>query len=467
MLKDKDILEIRKYLNKNYSLKLSKQLDTFNPHVDQALYDYLWQAFKFELNISQYAKYSDASFQSALQSLTKKLKNGYNNRIVNLLNIALKLKDIWQPLPIDIYNSQIYDEVMDNLQEFLKELGVSNNYYEPCDFLALFQNMSIKPNNNNDEIAIQIGKDINYYLSKNNIANQTGLAPVNGNINNFEAFRKPLIGYILHLNNLPINLDYPNLPNINHVNSIIPVQEALYLKGYCDNIAQNFNRENAYSEALDNFKLNDLNLLLSASDLHFNVINLKQKWQAILSDKLENSNYLNWNSSVKIDNFSLTSKLLIQMHPQIEFSVNFEKPDLSSDTLKMPIKTIPNSTFSHVINHFLVNNQITDGTVYITLKTDPDFMNELKLIYNIQITSVNNLPVSHEINVKLVTSFKYDQFKNYLEDLKIDLPINLDLFNHLPNQIAAEDELHTPNFANDQALPSVLAFAGNIFNNLK
>lgn len=63
MLKDKDVLEIRKYLNKNYSLKLSKQLDTFNPHVDQALYDYLWQAFKFELNISQYAKYSDASFQ--------------------------------------------------------------------------------------------------------------------------------------------------------------------------------------------------------------------------------------------------------------------------------------------------------------------------------------------------------------------------------------------------------------------
>ena len=155
------------------------------------------------------------------------------------------------------------------------------------------------------------------------------------------------------------------------------------------------------------------------------------------------------------------------MHSQIEFSVNFEKPDLSSNTLKMPIKAMPNSTFSHVINDFLVNNQITDGTVYITLKTDPDFMNELKLIYNIQITSVNNLPVSHEINVKLVTSFKYDQFKNYLEDLKIDLPINLDLFNHLPNQIAAEDELHTPNFANDQTLPSVLAFAGNILSSLK
>lgn len=41
MLKDKDVLEIRKYLNKHYSLKLSKQLNTFNPHVDQALYNYL------------------------------------------------------------------------------------------------------------------------------------------------------------------------------------------------------------------------------------------------------------------------------------------------------------------------------------------------------------------------------------------------------------------------------------------
>lgn len=208
-------------------------------------------------------------------------------------------------------------------------------------------------------------------------------------------------------------------------------------------------------------------MLLSDSDLHFNVLNLKQKWQAILSDKLENSNYLNWNSSVKIDNFSLTSKLLIQMHPQIEFSVNFEKPNLTANTLKMPIKTMPNNAFSHVIDEFLVNNQITDGIVYITLNTDPDFMNELNLIYNIQITSVNNLPVSHEINVKLVTSFKYDQFKNYLEDLKLDLPINLDLFSHLPNQIVAEDELHTPNFANDQTMPSVLAFTGNIFNSLK
>lgn len=155
------------------------------------------------------------------------------------------------------------------------------------------------------------------------------------------------------------------------------------------------------------------------------------------------------------------------MHPQIEFSVNFEKPNLTANTLKMPIKAIPNNAFSHVINDFLVNNQITDGTVYIALKTDPDFMNELNLIYNIQITSVNNLPVSHEINVKLITSFKYDQFKNYLEDLKIDLPINLDLFSHLPNQIVAEDELYTPNFANDQTMPSVLAFAGNIFNSLK
>lgn len=434
MLSAKAILTIRKYLNKRYGLKIGRQLNTFNDQIDHDLFDYLNQAFQYELHLDTF-NVNKQEYLNKLKILSNKLKLGYQNPIVCLLKMELFLKQIATDFN---YESDIFDQdFVDVIKVYQHTLNAPATGHLTClELKTLFSDFKVNNTAKSDDLTLQLAKFLNYYISNFLTNTQINLVRLDGDPSNYQDYQKPILAQLQNENHLAVNLDTNNLPIHQDKESIIwPIQEALYLKGFIDNIPQNDCDHDLLIQAINNFQkaLNhpitqilspiEMQLLFSNQTLLVtNSLLIKQKLQAKLNNKLY------WNTNNTLDSIVINNKGIypveLQAAIKLDFKDNFAnlKQGLNQDktVLKLMINNnqIINTNQDLALTNSLTslsNLNITQGFLIIKLKTDFEYFNTFKYSFNFVINSINNLPCSKPITISISLISKLNQILNLMQ----------------------------------------------------
>lgn len=254
---------IKAFLNTRYSIVLGWSLDANNFLVDQDTFKFLRQALRYEVGMSLDTPDSNPTFKNKLDSVGEKLNNGWTSNIVTLLKITLVLKNIAPNLD---YESSVYGESFGlALYQFQTDAGildvVGDQSFKSYEIIALFSDYGFKPVLATDAKARELGQYLNSYVIKHDIASIVGLTRTDGLVYNFGNYSPLIVAQLQRENQLTVTgkLTEQNCPAYDETKDSIqhPVAEALYLRGYLDNIPQDYFDQDNYHYALSYFEQNN------------------------------------------------------------------------------------------------------------------------------------------------------------------------------------------------------------------
>lgn len=190
MLSAKAILTIRKYLNKRYGLKIGRQLNTFNDQIDHDLFDYLNQAFQYELHLDTF-NVNKQEYLNKLKTLSNEFKLGYQNPIVCLLKMEMFLKQIATDFN---YESDIFDQdFVDAIKVYQRMLNAPATGHLTClELKTLFSDFKVNNTVKSDDLTLQLAKFLNYYISNFLTNTQINLVRLDGDPSNDQDYQKAI-----------------------------------------------------------------------------------------------------------------------------------------------------------------------------------------------------------------------------------------------------------------------------------
>ena len=251
---------IKAFLNTRYSSVLGWSLDANNFLVDQDTFKFLRQALRYEVGVSLDTPDSNPTFKNKLDNVGEKLNNGWTSNVINLLKITLVLKNIAPNLD---YESSVYGESFGlALYQFQTDTGildsVGNDKFKSYEIIALFSDYGFKPVPATDAKARELGQYLNSYVIKQGIASIIGLTRTDGLVYNFGDYSPLIVAQLQRENQLTVTgkLTEQNCPAYDETKDSIvyPVAETLYLRGYLDNIPQDYFDSEKYHYAIGFFQ---------------------------------------------------------------------------------------------------------------------------------------------------------------------------------------------------------------------
>lgn len=161
------------------------------------------------------------------------------------------------------YESSVYGESFGlALYQFQTDAGildvVGDQSVKSYEIIALFSDYGFKPVLATDAKARELGQYLNSYVIKQDIASIVGLTRTDGLVYNFGDYSPLIVAQLQRENQLTVTgkLTEQNCPAYDETKDSIqhPVAEALYLRGYLDNIPQDYFDSEKYHYAIGFFQ---------------------------------------------------------------------------------------------------------------------------------------------------------------------------------------------------------------------
>lgn len=437
---------IKSALNKDYGSVLNQTLDTTNFLVDNQTMEFIRKAVRYELHVDINATDASVDYQTALDTVSNNLTQGYSHPIISLLRKALVLKQI---LPNLNYTSNVYDELFGlALYMYQTYLGMeSTENFEGYKIIALISNYGFKPVLASDFKAIELGQFLNKYVVENDLANIVGLTRTDGLANNYKDYMPLIIAQFQRENNLVVTGKLDTVPEFSDNDSIVkPLAEALYLRGYTTQIPQEYFDYNHYHQAIEAFQKSNLSevnqnymtsnqiktLLSGELPNTINSLVVKQAHQDLMNQLFNKDFELEWDESQDFGTVDVVvGTTVVHLHASViedldsTFDIDKTKTGFSdshhtltaiiddkqlkfSDTMSDADNNSAKLLFAPM-KSMVAQTKMTSGRMSMTLSSDSQFMNSFDLTYSLKCAKFDKLNCSTTLSLKFKLSGTYDQ----------------------------------------------------------
>lgn len=469
---------IKAFLNTHYSSVLGWSLDANNFLVDQDTFKFLRQALRYEVGMSLDTPDSNPTFKNKLDNVGEKLNNGWTSNVINLLKITLVLKNIAPNLD---YESSVYGESFGlALYQFQTDAGildvVGDQSFKSYEIIALFSDYGFKPVLATDAKARELGQYLNSYVIKHGIASIVGLTRTDGLVYNFGDYSPLIVAQLQRENQLTVTgkLTEQNCPAYDETKDSIvyPVAETLYLRGYLDNIPQDYFDSEKYHYAIgffqgqNNYQV-DWSVLTSGEMIALlngysiqtvNALNVKQTHQAYFSKLFKLPNLqVEWNNEIDLGFITIASPTgVLDLHVSAEidydtkiknqtgfnndhtmYTVDITNGQFHDVNLSTDLENITSKLLLDPVKGPIAKTKLKEGAVSITIDDDSLWTNSFTITYAYEITGFKSKHCSISSTVKIKLQGKYSQLINILIDNAQDdaKPVyqNIKNGNYLPN----------------------------------
>ena len=441
---------IKAFLNTRYSSVLGWSLDANNFLIDQDTFKFLRQALRYEVGVSLDTSDSNHDFKNKLDNVGEKLNNGWTSNIINLLKITLILKNIAPNLD---YESSVYGESFGlALYQFQTDAGildaVGDDKFKSYEIIALFSDYGFKPVPATDVKARELGQFLNSYVIKQGIASIIGLTRTDGLVYNFGDYSPLIVAQLQRENQLTVTgkLTDQNCPVYDETKDSIqhPVAEALYLRGYLDNIPQDYFDSEKYHYAISYFEQNNdfpintdtltisqmLILFGSKQDNAISSLSIKQTAQDLINQLAGKTDInMDWNQEVDLGKMNIpliTGELKVDMHAELDLNEKIKHEDgFSSDKTTYTVN-IKNNKFDSITSSDETANKVKDiltkpmekpvakakitaGKMSITIE-DSNWTGDCTITYTLEFDVIDNKNCSSKITLTIKANLSYQDF---------------------------------------------------------
>ena len=450
LLPYKAIKAIKAFLNTRYSSVLGWSLDADNFLVDQDTFKFLRQALRYEVGMSLDTPDSNHDFKNKLDNVGKKLNNGWTSNVINLLKITLVLKNIAPNLD---YESSVYGESFGlALYQFQTDAGildaVGDQGFKSYEIIALFSDYGFKPVPATDAKARELGQFLNSYVIKQGIASIIGLTRTDGLVYNFGDYSPLIVAQLQRENQLTVTgkLTEQNCPAYDETKDSIqhPVAEVLYLRGYLDNIPQDYFNQDNYHYALSYFEQNNgfpintdtltisqmLILFSTKQDNAISSLSIKQTAQDLINQLAGKTDInMDWNQEVYLGKMNIpliTGELKVDMHAELDLNAKIKHEDgFNSDKTTYTVN-IKNNKFDSITSSDETANKVKDiltkpmekpvakakitaGKMSITIE-DSNWTGDCTITYTLEFDVIDNKNCSSKITLTIKANLSYQDF---------------------------------------------------------
>lgn len=441
---------IKAFLNTRYSSVLGWSLDANNFLVDQDTFKFLRQALRYEVGMSLDTPDSNPTFKNKLDNVGEKLNNGWTSNVINLLKITLVLKNIAPNLD---YESSVYGESFGlALYQFQTDAGildsVGDQSFKSYEIIALFSDYGFKPVLATDAKARELGQYLNSYVIKQGIASIVGLTRTDGLVYNFGDYSPLIVAQLQRENQLTVTgkLTEQNCPAYDETKDSIqhPVAETLYLRGYLDNIPQDYFDQDNYHYAISYFEQNNgfpintdaltisqmLILFGSKQDNAINSLSIKQTAQDLINQLAGKTDInMDWNQEVDLGKMNIpliTGELKVDMHAELDLNAKIKHEDgFNSDKTTYTVN-IKNNKFDSITSSDETANKVKDiltkpmekpvakakitaGKMSITIE-DSNWTGDCTITYTLEFDVIDNKNCSSKITLTIKANLSYQDF---------------------------------------------------------
>ena len=441
---------VKAFLNTRYSSVLGWSLDANNFLVDQDTFKFLRQALCYEVGMSLDTPDSNPTFKNKLDNVGEKLNNGWTSNVINLLKITLVLKNIAPNLD---YESSVYGESFGlALYQFQTDAGildaVGDQGFKSYEIIALFSDYGFKPIPATDAKARELGQFLNSYVIKQGIASIIGLTRTDGLVYNFGDYSPLIVAQLQRENQLTVTgkLTDQNCPVYDETKDSIqhPIAEALYLRGYLDNIPQDYFDSEKYHYAISYFEQNNdfpintdtltisqmLILFGSKQDNAISSLSIKQTAQDLINQLAGKTDInMDWNQEVDLGKMNIpliTGELKVDMHAEPDLNAKIKHEDgFSSDKTTYTVN-IKNNKFDSITSSDETANKVKDiltkpmekpvakakitaGKMSITIE-DSNWTGDCTITYTLEFDVIDNKNCSSKITLTIKANLSYQDF---------------------------------------------------------
>ena len=441
---------VKAFLNTRYSSVLGWSLDANNFLVDQDTFKFLRQALRYEVGMSLDTPDSNPTFKNKLDNVGEKLNNGWTSNVINLLKITLVLKNIAPNLD---YESSVYGESFGlALYQFQTDAGildsVGDDNFKSYEIIALFSDYGFKPVPATDAKARELGQYLNSYVIKQGIASIVGLTRTDGLVYNFGDYSPLIVAQLQRENQLTVTgkLTEQNCPAYDETKDSIqhPVAEVLYLRGYLDNIPQDYFDQDNYHYALSYFEQNNgfpintdtltisqmLILFSTKQDNAISSLSIKQTAQDLINQLAGKTDInMDWNQEVNLGKMNIpliTGELKVDMHAELDLNAKIKHEDgFNSDKTTYTVN-IKNNKFDSITSSDETANKVKDiltkpmekpvakakitaGKMSITIE-DSNWTGDCTITYTLEFDVIDNKNCSSKITLTIKANLSYQDF---------------------------------------------------------